>query len=390
MKYDFDKTVNQVGTGAIKYDARESAFGNANVIPMWIADMDFEAAPFIAEAIINRANTRTYGYGLHGREYWGAYAGWLERRGGWKVEREWMDFTSGVVAGFSYAIRALTGEGDGVVIMPPVYPPFAGQITANGRRVVNNPLIPGRDRYEIDFEDLDRKLAEAKAIILCNPHNPAGRVFSREELMRIGELCCRHDVAIISDEIHSDLVYEPNRHIHIAALDERFAARSVTFVAPSKTFSVAGLSASIAITPGGETRARLRKELGHYHISMGNLFESAAIKAAYTHGDEWVDQVCEYLDGNAAFACRYLAEKLPEVKAYRPEGTYFLWLDFREWGMAQEELRAFLVNEAEVGLSDGKDFGEEGKGFMRMNLATSRAIVEKALGRIAGAYRKRR
>lgn len=390
MKYDFDKLVDQRGSGAIKYDARESAFGNANVIPMWIADMDFEAAPFIADALIDRAKLRTYGYGLHDDGYWNAYAGWLERRSGWKVEREWMDFTSGVVAGFSYAIRALTDEGDGIVIMPPIYPPFAMQIKGNDRVVVNNPLIPGKDRYEIDFEDLDRKLAQARAIILCNPHNPAGRVFDREELTRIGELCCKHDVTIISDEIHSDLVFKPNKQVHIAALDPRFAERSVTFVAPSKTFSVAGLSASIAITPGEEMRARLRKELDHYHIQQGNLFETAAIKAAYTHGDEWVDQVCEYINANMEFACRFLTEKMPQVKAYRPEGTYFLWMDFRSFGMTHEQLRTFLAKEAGVGLSDGEGFGEEGLGFMRMNLATSRATVEKALGQIADAFAKRK
>lgn len=389
MKYDFDKIPGQAGSGSIKYDAREAVFGNADLIPMWIADMDFEAAPFIYEALTERAQQHTYGYGLHDDAYWNAYAGWLERRGGWKVEREWMDFTSGVVAGFSYAIRAFTNEGDGIVIMPPIYPPFASQIETNNRNVLYNELIRGEERYEIDFADLEEKLKQAKAFILCNPHNPAGRVFSREELMRIGELCCKHDVVIISDEIHSDLVYKPRRHLHIAALDKRFAERSVTFVAPSKTFSVAGLSASIAITPGEEMRNKLRKELSYLHIQMGNLFETAAIKAAYTKGDEWVDQVCEYLDGNAGFACRFIAENLPELKTFRPEGTYFLWIDFSGFGMETEELIKFMATEAGVGLNSG-GFGPGSDGFMRMNLATSRATVEKALHQISTAWNKRR
>lgn len=388
MKYDFDSTIDQTGSGSIKYDGRGKAFGNANVIPMWIADMDFEAAPFISAAIEKRARLHTYGYGLHGDDYWNAYRNWLERRNGWKTEREWMDFTSGVVAGMSYAIRAFAGEGEGVVIMPPVYPPFAMQIKANGRRVVNSPLIPGPERYEIDFDGLAKALADAEALLLCNPHNPAGRVFSHEELMRIGELCCEHDVAIISDEIHSDIIFKPHRHLHIAALDERFAARSVTFVAPSKTFSVAGLSASVAITPDEEMRARLREELSHYHIEQGNIFETEAIKAAFGQGDGWVDQVCEYLDGNAAFAVGYFAENLPELRAYRPEGTYLLWVDFRGFGMPHEELKRFLIHSAEVGLSDGMAFGSEGEGFMRMNLATSRATVAEALRRIRTAYRE--
>ena len=389
MKYDFDKTPDQVGSGAIKYDAREAVFGNANIIPMWIADMDFEAAPFIYEALTDRAKQHTYGYGLHDDAYWNAYIGWLERRGGWKTERDWMDFTSGVVAGFSYAIRALTSEGDGIVIMPPIYPPFASQIEINNRKVLHNELIRGRERYEIDFADLEEKLKAAKAFILCNPHNPTGRVFTREELMRIGELCCKYDVAIISDEIHSDLIYKPNKHLHIASLDKRFAERSVTFVAPSKTFSVAGLAASIAITPGEEMRNKLRKELSYLHIQMGNLFETAAIKAAYTKGDQWVDQVCEYLDGNAGFACRFLSENLPDLKVFRPEGTYFLWIDFSGLGMNTEELAKFMSMEAGVGLSVG-GFGPGSDGFMRMNLATSRTTVEKALNQISAAWNKKR
>ena len=407
MKYDFDKTASLSGSGCVKYDAREATFGRHDVIPMWIADMDFEVAPCISDAIIKRAELKCFGYGLHDDSYWNSYTGWLDRRGGWKVEREWLDFTSGVVAGFSYAVRAFSAEGDGVIIMPPIYPPFAAQIKANNRKVVHNRLIRGHERYEIDFEDLDRKLGQSHLLVLCNPHNPTGRVFSREELMRIGELCCKHDALIISDEIHSDLVFEPHRHLHIAALDSRFADRTITFIAPSKTFSVAGLSAAVAITPGKEMRGRLRRELEYYHIQQGNLFETAAIKAAYAHGGDWVDQARTYLDGNAEFACRFIEENIPQVKTFRPEGTYFLWLDCNGLGMAASELEKFMAMEAGVGLNSGgfssfpdsgsdeeskvdnEGFGPGSEGFMRMNLGTSRSIVEKALNQIAAALKKR-
>ena len=217
MRYNFDDIIDRRGSGCVKYDDL-SAFGNANVIPLWIADMDFEAPEFICQAIARRAAHRVFGYGMRTDAYYAAITNWVERRNGWHIDREWIDFTPGVVAGFVFALRALSAEGDGIVIMPPVYPPFAAQIKANGRRVVENPLIPEKGYYRIDYDDLDRKLAEATVLLFCNPHNPTGRVFTAEELRRVADLCRKHDVAIVSDEIHSDLIFAPCRHTHIASL----------------------------------------------------------------------------------------------------------------------------------------------------------------------------
>ncbi len=230
MKYDFDKIVDRAGTGCLKYDQREQMFGTDGVLPMWIADMDMEVPPFIIDAIIKRANHRVLGYQMRCEPYYDAIIDWVKRRNGWEIEREWINFTPGVVAGFSFAMRALTAEGDGVVINPPVYPPFAAQIKANGRKVVNSPLVVKDGKYRFDFDDLDRKLAGAKVLLFCSPHNPTGRVFSREELTRVGELCCKHNVYIVSDEIHSDLAHKPHKHIHIASI--------CTFLLSNVEFSV--------------------------------------------------------------------------------------------------------------------------------------------------------
>ena len=270
MRYNFDDIIDRRGSGCVKYDDL-SAFGNANVIPLWIADMDFEAPEFICQAIARRAAHRVFGYGMRTDAYYAAITNWVERRNGWHIDREWIDFTPGVVAGFVFALRALSAEGDGIVIMPPVYPPFAAQIKANGRRVVENPLIPEKGYYRIDYDDLDRKLAEATVLLFCNPHNPTGRVFTAEELRRVADLCRKHDVAIVSDEIHSDLIFAPCRHTHIASLCAE-GQRCITLIAPTKTFNIAGLSTSAAITPDPAAREALRTELGRYHVDQGNIF----------------------------------------------------------------------------------------------------------------------
>ena len=387
MRYNFDDIIDRRGSGCVKYDDL-SAFGNANVIPLWIADMDFEAPEFICQAIARRAAHRVFGYGMRTAAYYAAITNWVERRNGWHIDREWIDFTPGVVAGFVFALRALSAEGDGIVIMPPVYPPFAAQIKANGRRVVENPLIPEKGYYRIDYDDLDRKLAEATVLLFCNPHNPTGRVFTAEELRRVADLCRKHDVAIVSDEIHSDLIFAPCRHTHIASLCAE-GQRCITLIAPTKTFNIAGLSTSAAITPDPAAREALRTELGRYHVDQGNIFGTAALIAAYNEGEEWLGQMLDYVHGNMEFTVRFLAEHLPEIRTAIPEGTYLMWLDLRGLGLGHEELLRFMAREAGVGLNDGAAFGVQGRGFMRMNMATSRALIETALLQIEAAWRSR-
>ncbi len=386
MKYDFDDIVPREGTGCIKYDTRREVFGRGDVIPLWVADMDFRVLPCVEKALRRRMECPTYGYGIREEGFYNSTAGWVKRRGGWNIDNGWIDFTPGVVPGFAMAIRALSEPGDKVVIQPPVYHPFAHTIKANDRQLVNNPLIlASSGRYEMDFDDLDRKLAGAKLLLFCNPHNPSGRVFTREELTRVGELCCKHDVNIISDEIHCDMVHKPNKHIHIASIDERFAARCVTLIAPSKTFNLAGLSTAVAITPSDTLRRKLRAEMDALHIGQGNVFGTVALQAAYDEGEEWLEQLTEYIGGNMALVDGFMREHLPQIKTRPSEGTYIMWLDMRNLGMEQKELNDFLINKAGVGLNDGEMFGVEGRGFMRINLATSRAVILKALEQIREA-----
>ena len=389
FNYNFDTILDRAGTGTLKYDTCRELFGNPDVIPMWIADMDFECSPLIGEAICRRAAHNLYGYDIGGEQCIPSVTHWLARRAGWEVEAERFRFTTGVVAGLGFAIRAFSSPGDGVVIQPPVYPPFRAVIEGNGRQVVTNPLKMTDEGFEMDFEDLDRKLAEAKLMILCNPHNPVGRVFTEDELRRVGEMCCRHGVTILSDEIHSDLVFAPHRHIHIASLDGRFADRCVTFIAPSKTFNIAGLSTSVAILGCEEMRLAWDKEYASAHIPTGTTFGHVALRTAYDRCEDWLDEVLVYLKGNIDRAREFIADNIPQIKVRRQEGTYLIWLDFRELGFrTHNELMDWLVNKAGLGLNSGADFGREGIGFARLNAATNRATLERAMRQLAEAVSK--
>ena len=388
MNYNFDKIVSREATDCEKFDARDEVFGRADVIPMWVADMDFAVPEVVTEAIVRRAGHPIYGYTFRSDGYFRSVIDWVGRHSGWKVEKEWIDFAPGVVAGIVFALRAFTQEGDRVVIQPPVYHPFARQTRFNNRVVVNNPLLQRADgSFGIDFDDLDRKLAGAKVFLMSNPHNPSGRVYTAEELTRIGELCVKHDVVILSDEIHGDLVYKPHKHIHIAALDEAFARRTVTFTAPSKTFNLAGLSTSVAITPDAALRRRLQQEFNKLHADQGNIFGTVALEAAYTHGDEWLERLLEYPEGNIRYVTDFLHRKMPSVKCVPPEGTYLMWLDFRAWPMTHEQIYRFMVERAGIGVNEGSMFGEEGRGWMRMNIATQRSVVERAMNQLYEAAR---
>ena len=324
MSYNFDTIPNRRGTNCEKYDYLNEIFGRDDLIPLWIADMDFEAMPELREAIIQRANHPVYGSGFRGDEYHNAIIGWIERHAGWRVRREWIEFTPGVVSGFTFAMRALTQVGDGVLIQTPVYHPFARMINANNRRVVCNQLKLLNSRYEIDFEDMDSKLAECKVFVLCSPHNPVGRVFTPEELLRMGELCRKHNVVIVSDEIHADLVFPNVKHTHIAQLSDDLANRTITLIAPSKTFNVAGLSTSVVIIPNDTLRRRFFVEFNKIHIDQGNIFGTVALTTAYTYGDKWLKECMEYVKGNYEFVKEFLAKHIPSVKVCEMEATYLL------------------------------------------------------------------
>jgi cystathionine beta-lyase len=295
-------------------------------------------------------------------------------------------YTPGVVTGLGFAIRAFTEKGDGVVIQPPVYHPFRRMTEVNERKVITNPLKLVGSRFEMDFDDLDRKLAGAKAIILCNPHNPVGRVWREDELRQVGELCVKHDVTIIADEIHADLVFAPARHCHITTLDPRFAERTITFVAPSKSFNIAGLATAAAIIPSERLRSLWDKEYNGTEVIGGTIFGHIALCAAYDHSERWFDEALDYIKDNVDHVRAFIAENTPRIGTFHHEGTYLMWLDFRALGFgSQKELNNWLVGEAGLGLNSGADFGREGIGFARMNVATNRATLDRALTQLAEA-----
>lgn len=379
MKYDFDKYIERTGTNCEKWDAREAIFKNRDVIPLWVADMDFEIAEPITQAIKARADHAVYGYSFRDEAYHKTITDWLTTYNGWQTEPQWLEFTPGVVVGFVVAIRALTNEGDGIVINTPVYPPFARMIKANGRRIIESPMVDNGDGYIFDFEDLEKKLARSKALLFCNPHNPTGRVYTREELEHVAALCVKHNIVVISDEIHSDLLFKPHKHIHIASLNEKIAALTTTLVAPSKSFNIAGLSTSVAVIPNESMRRAFNAEMGKLHIEQGNVFGAVALKAAYGECRDWLEQVVDYMQDNRDYVADFIAEKLPMIRTHKPEGTYLMWFDMRGLGMEHEQLFDFLVNKAGLGLNDGAMFGQQGRGFMRLNLATRRDVLRQAM-----------
>jgi cystathionine beta-lyase len=388
--HNFDTIPDRKGTETLKFDARESVFGSGEVIPMWIADMDFECAPQIGEAIRRRAEHNVYGYDFGGERCAPSLVRWLGRRSGWEVDPAWLRFTTGVVSGLGFAVRAYTSAGDGIVIQPPVYAPFRMITEGNDRRAIVNPLQRVGDSYEMDFCDLDRKLAGARAMILCNPHNPVGRVFTEDELRHVGELAEKHDVTIISDEIHSDIILSGHRHRHIAAIDGgRFAHRTITFVAPSKTFNIAGLTTSAAIIPSEKMREAWDIEYGRMHIPDGTTFGHIALRTAYDECEGWLDEVLDYLHDNVDYVRSFIAEHIPAVRTLRQEGTYLMWLDFRALGFPSHgDLMTWLVREAGLGLSSGADFGREGIAFARMNVATNRETLQRAMRQLEAAIAK--
>jgi cystathionine beta-lyase len=382
MRYDFDKLINRENTNCVKYDLRKVVFGNPKVLPMWVADMDFETPDFAREAVIKRAEHPVYGYHFKDEPYFNAIKGWLQRHHQWEVPVEWMSFVPGVVCGFNMAVLAFTEVGDEIIIQSPVYPPFHHAVTEHGRKLIYNSLKMGEKGYEMDFDLLEQQAKTAKMLILCNPHNPVGRCWTREELQRVSEICLRHDVLVISDEIHCDLVLPGYHHTPYATLSENAANHCIVFHAASKTFNLAGLATSTAIIPN-ET---LRKTYIHYvealEAHLGNIFGKVATQASMEQGDEWLLQLLEYVQGNIDFVSDFLNTRLPKVRFFKPQATYLMWLDFNGYGLPEEELWRKMTQEAQLGFNRGTDFGKEGSGFFRINLACPRAIVEEAMNRM--------
>ncbi len=383
MQYNFDEIIDRSGTDAFKYDARKRYFGTDDVLPMWVADMDFRTPDFIVDAMKKRLEHEIFGYTLKPDSQYDAVIGWMYRRHGWKVEKDWIVFTPGVVPAFNMCILAYSNPGDKVIVQSPVYYPFFWAIDLNQRKMLNNQLVRSGDRYEMDFDDLKEKIdASTKMMLFCSPHNPVGRVWNQKELIELAGICQKNNIVMISDEIHSDLIFEGYKHTPYAMLGEEFAMNSITAIAPSKTFNVAGLSTSALIIPNPVLRKKFGEVVESLHIAGGNIFGSIAMEAAYTHGDEWLAQALNYIEGNVQYLESFVSEHLPQLKVIHPEGTYMAWIDFSSLKMSDPELRKFMIEKVKLGMNQGPTFGVGGEGFQRINLGTPRAIVEEALSRL--------
>lgn len=380
MKYDFDKIILRRGTNSYKWD---SAPTDREVLPLWVADMDFRTAPAITEALARRVRHGIFGYTHVPDEYYAAVIRWFERRHGWTIRQEWMIYTSGVVPAVSAIIKALTVPGDGVVVQTPVYNCFFSSIRNNGCRIVTNPLKYENRRYLIDFDDLERKAADpsVKLLLLCNPHNPAGRVWTREELCRIGEICRRNGVMVVADEIHCELVFPGNVYIPFASISEEHLCNSITCISPSKSFNIAGLQIANIVSCDETLRQRIDRAININEVCDVNPFGVEATIAAYNQGEEWLMQLLDYLKGNYDHLCGFFRAHLPQIPVTQLEGTYLVWTDCRALGLSSEELQARLLEQTGLWLNSGTMYGDDGEGFLRWNIACPRAVLEEALNR---------
>lgn len=377
MRYNFDEIVQRRGTNSYKWDSAD----DADVLPMWVADMDFRTAPAIIEALQQRVAHGIFGYTRVPDAYYEAVINWFGRRHNWKIQKDWMIYTSGVVPALSAVIKALTQPGDKVLVQTPVYNCFFSSIRNNGCEIVSNPLVYKENTYVIDYEDLERKVADEKVkiLLLCNPHNPAGRVWSKEELTRIGEICIRHGVWVVSDEIHCELVYTGYTYTPFASISEEFLHHSVTCISPSKSFNIAGLQIANIVSADEEVRRRIDKAININEVCDVNPFGVIATIAAYNEGEEWLLQLLDYLKGNYECMKTFCEVSLPNFPITCLEGTYLVWMDCRSLPYPSEELEEKLVKEEKLWLNAGTMYGAEGEGFMRWNIACPRAVLLKGL-----------
>lgn len=389
MKYNFDEVIDRKESDCLKYDFAAERGMPEEVLPLWVADMDFRTAPCITERMKKDVELGIFGYTDSKAAYFRAVADWYETYFDWKVDKRWLVKTPGVVFAIAVAIQALTKEGEGVLLQQPVYYPFSAVIKDNNRKLVNSNLVLRNGRYEIDFEDFEAKIVQEKVklFLLCSPHNPVGRVWTKDELQRIGDICLKHDVKIVSDEIHADFVYSGYRHHVLPTVDKRFEDISIICTAPSKTFNLAGLQVSNIFIPNTELRKAFIRQIDAIGYSQVNMLGLHACQAAYEGGREWLDQLREYLKGNLDFTRTYLEQNLPQIKLIEPEGTYLIWLDCRGLGLPEEELENLIVHKAKLWLDSGAIFGKAGEGFERINIACPRSILKEALERLKKAVK---
>jgi cysteine-S-conjugate beta-lyase len=386
MDWNFDDTPAREGTNSIKYDLRKETFGDPGIIPLWVADMDFATPRFIIDSLKHRLEHEILGYSFRPPQYFSSIAEWQAKRHNWTIEKEWITFCPGIVPAVNICTLAFTSPGDCVVVQPPVYFPFFSAVEAHGRKLVYNNISENNGEWEMDFEGLEKIAAtHPKMIIISNPHNPVGRAWSREELSILAEKCVRNNILILSDEIHCDLVMPQYNHVPLAGLSQEIADITITCIAPSKTFNLAGLSTSSVIISNPVLRKSFSSMVEKLHISGGNIFGTEASVAAYTQGERWLDELVSYINTNALYIADFCRTNIPEIIPSRLEATYLLWLDCRKFGMTGKELNDFFIKRAGVGMNEGSTFGPGGEGFMRMNIACPKRTLTKALEQIEAA-----
>lgn len=386
--YNFDKVIERNNTDCLKYDFAVISGKPEGIIPLWVADMDFPTSDKVLEAIQKRVSHGIFGYTESLGKYFNAIAGWMKKRHDWEVKREWLVKTPGVVFALAMAVKAYTKPQDAVLIQQPVYYPFSEVIEDNERVVVSNDLILGEDKkYHIDFENFERKIVENKIslFILCSPHNPVSRVWTKEELNRIGEICLKHHVIVVSDEIHQDFVFGQHKHHVFAKLRKEFEDISITCTSPAKTFNLAGLQVSNIFIPNKELRAKFKKQISAAGYSQLNTIGLTACEAAYSDGYDWYEQMIEYLENNIKFMKEYIINEIPRLKMIDPEGTYLVWVDFRDLNLTGQELENLIINKAKLWLDSGSIFGRTGEGFQRFNIACPRSVLKQALDQLKNA-----
>ena len=385
--YNFHEKLDRYNTASVKWEMTKEVFGEKEILPMWVADMDFQPPKEVTDALKNRVEHGIYGYTFTPPSATEAVQSWLKKRHDWEVDSSSVIYSPGVVPSIGIAVNALTEPGDKVLMQSPVYPPFFNMVKNNDRVVVNSPLLLKEDRFEIDFADFEEKLKEGiKLFILCNPHNPGGRVWTEEELRKMADLCIKYDCLILSDEIHSDLIYSPNVHVPMVKLDQKYEDYIVTCIAPSKTFNIAGLQASAVIIPNEKLRVAFQKVQGRQGFHALNTFGVIGLEAAYRHGEEWLEQLLVYLSENVELSIKFIEEHIPNLSVMRPDGTYLLWIDCRKLGLSDAEIKEALLKKGRLGLEPGPKYGQGGEGFVRMNIACARDVLMDGLERLKKAF----
>ena len=388
MKFSFDKIIDRTNNFSAKWSEMNKNFGTNNLLPMWVADMDFLTAPCVMEALKDRLEQGIFGYTTRPSSYNESIVNWLDNRFSWKINQEWLMFSPAVITSISLLIQNLTQKNDKIMIQEPVYSPFHSIVESNERSLVISPLVKLDDgSYVMDYEDIEAKIKDVKVFILCNPHNPVGRVWTREELTRLGEICLKHNVLVISDEIHSDIILKNHKHTPFASISKEFRENTITCMAPTKTFNLAGLQSSFLVISNPYYYEVMDKAFSILDIKRNNAFSLVATEAAYNYGEDWLYELIKYIEDNVDFAIDYIKNHIPQLKVKKPEGTYLLWVDFSNLNVDKKDLKNALINKGRIALSDGSSFGIGGDGYYRINLACPRSMVLEGLKRIEFAIK---